>query len=339
MFLSKNSKCIRSSDHNFNMDLLRVMAMGMVLLCHLSGLLHINTSVGSTGVELFFVLSGYLIFESLERTNSMLKYYKKRFIRIIPIYWLTLIIIWVWDLFKYHVIYGQSIISLISYDGYCGPKYLRYFFFLQEFMPSENYALWNNRYALWTMSSFAFFYIVAPMFYKYIKKFSQAIFVLGFLVVFCILLSRFLSQCGGIYGTLGKYPIAMLYKLFFGSCVYYAKKEKKNQFLFVVVLANIWIWLGERLAFECFYSLLVLCAVCFEDTLQRFKGIKNIVNLIAKRSFAIYLTHMVTLDITSTIFVNQSQILKIIVFAIILVILTETVFKLSGIIEKSMRAK
>lgn len=109
--------------------------------------------------------------------------------------------------------------------------------------------------------------------------------------------------------------------------------------MFVVALANIWIWLGERLAFECFYSLLVLCAVCLEDTLQRFDGIKNIINMTAKRSFAIYLTHMVTLDITSTLFANQSQILKIIFFAIVLAILTETVFRLSGIIEKIMKTK
>ena len=82
-----------------------------------------------------------------------------------------------------------------------------------------------------------------------------------------------------------------------------------------------------------------MCAVYFEETIQWFNGIKKVINLIAKRSFAIYLTHAVTLDITSTIFANQSLILKIIIFAIILVILTETVFKLSGIIEKSMKVK
>ena len=195
-----SSQYINQDNHNLNMDLLRVMATGMVLLCHLGGLLHINTNVGSTGVELFFVLSGYLIFESLERTNSIPKYYKKRFIRIIPIYYLALIVIWIWDLFKYHIIYGQSIMSLISYDGYCGPKFLRYFLFLQEFIPSENSEIWNNRYALWTMSSFAFFYIVAPVLYKYIKKFSQAIIILGILVLWGVLLSGFLLQCGGIYG-------------------------------------------------------------------------------------------------------------------------------------------
>lgn len=121
MVLSKKQKCsycISPSDHNLNMDLLRVLAMGMVLLCHLSELLHINTSVGATGVDLFFVMSGYLIFESLERTNSTTKYYKKRVIRIIPIYYLSLIVIWIWDLVKYHIMYGQSIMSLISYDGY-----------------------------------------------------------------------------------------------------------------------------------------------------------------------------------------------------------------------------
>ena len=51
------------------------------------------------------------------------------------------------------------------------------------FIPSENYGYWNNAYAVWTMSSFAFFYLVAPFLYKLINRFSKALFLLCILMV------------------------------------------------------------------------------------------------------------------------------------------------------------
>ena len=53
--------------------------------------------------------------------------------------------------------------------------FLRYFVFLQMWLPSDNWMLWNNRNVLWTMSAFAFFYLLAPWLYRLCKRFWGAL--------------------------------------------------------------------------------------------------------------------------------------------------------------------
>ena len=52
---------------------------------------------GHHGVELFFIISGFVIFMSLERVSSVKEFIYKRFIRLFPTYWaclsLTLLVV------------------------------------------------------------------------------------------------------------------------------------------------------------------------------------------------------------------------------------------------------
>lgn len=82
------------------LDHLRALAITLVFLFHYRLFHHplwIDTigSFGWTGVDLFFVLSGYLIatqvFRSVEQGNFSLKvFFLKRFFRILPAYWFVL---------------------------------------------------------------------------------------------------------------------------------------------------------------------------------------------------------------------------------------------------------
>lgn len=47
---------------------------------------------GNMGVELFFILSGYVIFMSLNRTKNPIEFLYKRFLRLYPVYWICMII-------------------------------------------------------------------------------------------------------------------------------------------------------------------------------------------------------------------------------------------------------
>ena len=87
-------------NRNIMMDVLRIIAMVMVLLVHIPIYIPLPYSFpnGQYGVAIFFVLSGYLIMESLEHTQSVKKFYQKRLIRILPEYYIILIIgIIIWD--------------------------------------------------------------------------------------------------------------------------------------------------------------------------------------------------------------------------------------------------
>ena len=78
---------------NFNLDIIRCLAAYMVLFCHLGQYCGLSvTDEMRKGVQLFFILSGYLIFNSLNHTSSLGQYYRKRFLRIVPVYWLVLVI-------------------------------------------------------------------------------------------------------------------------------------------------------------------------------------------------------------------------------------------------------
>ncbi len=81
--------------HNNRFDVLRLLAAWLVLFSHcfplggqpqnepLASTLGIDT-LGGLGVAIFFVLSGYLVTLSLQRTDSMLVFMRKRAVRIYP---------------------------------------------------------------------------------------------------------------------------------------------------------------------------------------------------------------------------------------------------------------
>ncbi len=85
---------ITSKENNF--DFLRFIAAILVIITHsyaLSGLgdkdflvylTKKNISFSHLGVAVFFVMSGYLIFQSAINTNSVLSYFWKRILRIVP---------------------------------------------------------------------------------------------------------------------------------------------------------------------------------------------------------------------------------------------------------------
>ena len=156
-----------SRNPNPALDLLRVLAAAMVLLVHAGQAAGLDsvTWVGGNGVLLFFILSGCLTMASLDRQPKPGAYYAGRARRILPLYWLVLAVRFVFDAVGY-LAGGMPAGQVFGPNGPCGPRYLRYVFFLQMWLPSEDWMLWNNRNALWTMSAFAFFYLLAPWLYR-----------------------------------------------------------------------------------------------------------------------------------------------------------------------------
>ena len=77
---------------NVALDELRILAALMVLGVHTGQKVGLGdaAAVGAQGVQLFFVLSGYLAAASLSRHPEPLPYYQRRIRRILPLYWLVL---------------------------------------------------------------------------------------------------------------------------------------------------------------------------------------------------------------------------------------------------------
>jgi peptidoglycan/LPS O-acetylase OafA/YrhL len=92
------------------LDTLRSLAIAVVMVFHLQGLLpdafHPVARFGWMGVDLFFVLSGYLIGSQLlkpvrdDRSVSLLGFYRKRAYRILPVYLVVLALYVFWPLWR-----------------------------------------------------------------------------------------------------------------------------------------------------------------------------------------------------------------------------------------------
>ena len=79
------------------LDGLRALAVSSVLFAHFFPLKYqLSLPFGSAGVQLFFVLSGFLITSILLRSKdvklskSLKNFYARRFLRIFPLYYLVL---------------------------------------------------------------------------------------------------------------------------------------------------------------------------------------------------------------------------------------------------------
>ena len=101
---------------NLNFDILRIMAAGFVFLVHLGQFCGHprHGENGFYGVWLFFIMSGYLIYASLDgyenlNSGNLKEYFAKRIVRIIPLYWSILVVAWVYDLLKGVLLEGNSI--------------------------------------------------------------------------------------------------------------------------------------------------------------------------------------------------------------------------------------
>ena len=105
---------------NSNLDIIRVVAAFMVVMVHVGDQfpnVRQITGVGTNGVECFFVLSGYLILQSLEKCKSYKEFYIKRLTKIAPGYYATLLIIYIVDAVRYLFVEGMSYNQLFFNDG------------------------------------------------------------------------------------------------------------------------------------------------------------------------------------------------------------------------------
>lgn len=137
---------------SFGLDLLRTFAIAFVLLAHFA---KIFESVGFWGVELFFALSGYLIGKIIWKNysangnysfNLVANFWKRRWWRTIPNYWLFLLIMIVFQWLRSNQLTNGSTI-------------LKAIFFIQNFTSRE-----EGFYSVsWSLCIEEWFYLLFPL--------------------------------------------------------------------------------------------------------------------------------------------------------------------------------
>ncbi|MCI8293762.1 MAG: acyltransferase [Hespellia sp.] len=164
---------------NRGVDIFRALAILFVLVYHFYVLLgegyadshlilhRLISAGGEVGVTLFFIISGYGIFLSIDykmnsRSFEILQFYKKRFLRILPQYYISLLII----------IFLTSQVSMLSSQGLF--HIFTHAFLIHNFFPSTCGSI-NT--ILWTMGVIAQFYLISVLLYKAVKKNALVAFV------------------------------------------------------------------------------------------------------------------------------------------------------------------
>jgi len=180
-----------TKDRIFGLDILRCLAILFVLFSHTSFMLPVSEDskdfmllyFGFTGVEFFFILSGYLVgkilLELLRKqppSFSLIKHFWiRRWFRTLPAYFLALLLYAALWYYLYKEVIFQA-----------EPFYLLFFVFLQNFIngPPEFF-----RHS-WSLSVEEWFYITLPLwiffFYRFIKKMSVLQVIITGIIVFTL---------------------------------------------------------------------------------------------------------------------------------------------------------
>ncbi|MCM1467296.1 MAG: acyltransferase [Alistipes sp.] len=283
-------------------DILRIVAALMVFTIHLfifvPGLPESLCDVlsnGSYGVSIFFVMSGFLIFSSLERSRSLKEYYIKRISRILPAYYAILIV---------GILFWGAVWKQMPPDTYAHMGWLRYFLCLNTWLPSNDYGYWNNLWGLWTISCFAFFYLIAPLLKKVIRSFKRAAVFMVAMIPATVLLSKVLEILFTKMGASQPQmlcvdnPLYSLNTFAMGICAWYAYREGKvNTFLRVAALLLAG-FMGLNWFNRVSWGMLTaLVMMIFIDLKINSPRIVSVIKVAGRYSFCLYLVHLCVIEI------------------------------------------
>jgi len=178
-------------DQNPWLDLLRSLAIVLVLLRHGERAIYeVTTSAipglhtvfvnGWVGVDLFLVLSGYLITTSLLKlykkqdgdrpTINVKHYFRARILRIVPAYY-TILILTTIGFFPYFAVEYEQL----------GLRIIYHLFFLQDYLPAD------INVVFWSLGVEEKFYIIAPVLILALIKFKNSNLQIIFLITLLLL--------------------------------------------------------------------------------------------------------------------------------------------------------
>lgn len=263
---------------------------------------------GARGVQLMFVINGFLIFHSLDKIEfnqkNIISWWKGKFLRLIPLYYFFTILHLL--VFGTGERYWLGTLSEVSWLNI-----LTNLLFLHGFHPYFINAINVN----WFMADLAIFYIAAPFLYRMIHSLEKACialfvtvpagFVLKSLVINLdiIRVQSIWEDYINILSFPSEFPIMLL-----GILVYYIYKKVVEEnaikhklafslscliFIFILLYALV-VNKNYFMIYNNIFSFGVIFAVIFiSQLIYPLKIIKNnIFSIFGRHSYGIYLSHM-----------------------------------------------
>ncbi|MBE0491154.1 MAG: acyltransferase [Sulfurospirillum sp.] len=166
-------------DNNF--DILRLILAVLVYFAHWNTLTSQELSnplfhLSGFAVDMFFIVSGFLIFWSFDADQNKKHFYIKRFFRIFPLY---VFLILLQTLFFIGFADG-SFMQIVKY-------FVSNIFFLNFLAPSVGSTLSGLEVnaingSLWTLKNEVVFYLIVPLLFIFYKKFGKKFFYIFYIL-------------------------------------------------------------------------------------------------------------------------------------------------------------
>lgn len=316
-----------------NIDVLRGIAIIIIIIYHcfaitaptLTSICYINKLVGyggEIGVTLFFVLSGFGIECSILNKEKSSEYewkdfMKRRMRRIIPQYYICLIIMLLLTDWASLIINKQGILHIVTH-----------FSFTHNLLPTTHGSI-NG--AMWSLATIVQFYCISLLLHKFIKKNHNISLVCAIIItiVMKMIIYYFIANHfegnGVYYFVYGRQLITALDNFVIGMVIgnFCTIKDIEVQWynwFFVILNVGITvalvIWIDQRGLYTntiwgwCWHSMLALVMGAiiyfFVQCPSLLRGIKKIFLFVSQIEYGMYIWHMVLIYNL----LNKSQFVK-----------------------------
>lgn len=319
----------------YGLDFLRALAIIFVFIYHYGGMFphpewtNTISRFGWTGVDLFFVLSGYLIasqlFAAIQKTQSVdiKTFYLKRFFRIIPVYLLVVAIY-----FLFPVVHEREALAPLW----------KYISFTQNFgLDLRTQGTFSHA---WSLCIEEQFYLLLPLLLYSLIRFKWLKFGMHILVFLFVL--GFAARLFSWYQLVAPFAEDDAFYIYWYKWLYYPSYNRLDGLLVGVSLAAIFAfkpqwknWIIQHPNFTLIGGIFVLTAAYFlcidqatiaasvlgfplialgygllvanaiNPTTRLYKLQSKVIARIAMFSYSIYLTHKIVIHLTQKYLSNE----------------------------------
>jgi len=175
----------------------------------------IEVKYGGYGVELFFILSGFVIFYSVEKKTSLVSFFYSRFFRLFPVYWSAMLV---------------TSIFIASF-GLIDRDVTLYQFFVNLTMFQEFFRVENIDGVYWTLAVELSFYFVIGLLLL-LKLIPKIVTIINIWLIIYMLIKSIIYYSG--HNPLPSYILILIdYSLLFCLGVIFNKLHSKKEYFYM----------------------------------------------------------------------------------------------------------
>ncbi len=330
-----------------HIDALRALAVIIVWLFHMSPEIFPG---GFIGVDIFFVISGYVItlslFNNIDQNKNknidLILFYKKRFFRIFPVLFFVVSFTFIFYLF-YGYLFELNYVSKISLSSLFGLSNILLIYLKSNYFLANEINPLLHTWSLGVEEQFYFFYPIILFlltfflnrkFLFFTKKFINIFFI--FLIIFSF--SIFVLKLDSVFSNFYS-PFARTWELLIGCLLFLFFKDNKknfnNLFLIFLFIILLFVIIDDNLInnnFICIVFAILFSSIFILSGKNKifFLNSRSLIYL-GKISYSMYLWHLPILYFTKIYFNGPYFYLLNIFTVLVMSILTY------HLIEKSFR--